>query len=199
MSSVAPVAHGVGVANVIPNTPAANASLRSGMILLAVNDTATPDYPAFINVMALTRAGQVVNVQYTAKGMAAPQTIQIQLADAFNFTKDTSRSGKGFLGVTAFPPRLTTAYFHPLGGAGEFGGFLQSGLAYITLPFIGLQPMQGVATEFYEVQGPLAGIGEPGFWVLANVVYWIFWLNLMLGMTNALPAVPLDGGYIFRD
>ena len=27
----------------------------------------------------------------------------------------------------------------------------------------------------------------------------MFWLNLMLGATNALPAVPLDGGYIFRD
>ena len=29
--------------------------------------------------------------------------------------------------------------------------------------------------------------------------YWLFWLNLMLGATNALPAVPLDGGYIFKD
>ncbi|HVO77884.1 MAG TPA: site-2 protease family protein, partial [Methanomassiliicoccales archaeon] len=29
--------------------------------------------------------------------------------------------------------------------------------------------------------------------------YWIFWINLMLGMTNVLPAVPLDGGYLFRD
>ncbi|HIH78960.1 MAG TPA: PKD domain-containing protein, partial [Candidatus Poseidoniia archaeon] len=28
---------------------------------------------------------------------------------------------------------------------------------------------------------------------------WIFWLNLMVGMTNALPAVPLDGGFIFGD
>jgi len=37
------------------------------------------------------------------------------------------------------------------------------------------------------------------FWVTANCFYWIFWINLMLGMTNALPAVPLDGGYLFRD
>ncbi|NIP35131.1 MAG: peptidase, partial [Thermoplasmata archaeon] len=25
------------------------------------------------------------------------------------------------------------------------------------------------------------------------------WLNLMVGIFNALPAIPLDGGYIFRD
>jgi membrane-associated protease RseP (regulator of RpoE activity) len=30
-------------------------------------------------------------------------------------------------------------------------------------------------------------------------LYWIFWLNLMVGLTNVLPAVPLDGGYLFRD
>ncbi|MEM3059837.1 MAG: site-2 protease family protein, partial [Methanomassiliicoccales archaeon] len=29
--------------------------------------------------------------------------------------------------------------------------------------------------------------------------YWIFWINLMVGLTNVLPAVPLDGGYLFRD
>jgi membrane-associated protease RseP (regulator of RpoE activity) len=32
-----------------------------------------------------------------------------------------------------------------------------------------------------------------------NTAYWLFWLNVMLGATNALPAVPLDGGYIFKD
>jgi len=76
---------------------------------------------------------------------------------------------------------------------------MQSTIAYISLPFSGLQPMGGVAAEFFEIHGPLAGLGEGAFWVLANALYWLFWLNLMLGMTNALPAVPLDGGYIFRD
>jgi membrane-associated protease RseP (regulator of RpoE activity) len=37
------------------------------------------------------------------------------------------------------------------------------------------------------------------FWLLTNALYWIFWINLMLGLTNVLPAVPLDGGYLFRD
>ncbi len=37
------------------------------------------------------------------------------------------------------------------------------------------------------------------FWFISNCLYWIFWINLMVGMTNVLPAVPLDGGYLFRD
>ncbi|HHO57275.1 MAG TPA: hypothetical protein ENJ70_01835 [Thermoplasmatales archaeon] len=32
-----------------------------------------------------------------------------------------------------------------------------------------------------------------------NLLYWIFWLNFAVGTFNALPAMPLDGGYIFRD
>jgi len=51
----------------------------------------------------------------------------------------------------------------------------------------------------YTIEGPLGALPEPLFWIIANSLYWIFWLNLMVGLTNALPAVPLDGGYIFRD
>jgi membrane-associated protease RseP (regulator of RpoE activity) len=37
------------------------------------------------------------------------------------------------------------------------------------------------------------------FWVVSNLCYWIFWANLMLALTNALPAVPMDGGMVISD
>jgi len=49
------------------------------------------------------------------------------------------------------------------------------------------------------ITGPWASVPAPVFYVLANILYWLFWINLMLGATNALPAVPLDGGYVFKD
>ncbi|MDM7935153.1 MAG: site-2 protease family protein, partial [Methanothrix sp.] len=36
------------------------------------------------------------------------------------------------------------------------------------------------------------------FWI-ANLLLWIGWINLYAGLFNCLPAVPLDGGHIFRD
>ena len=45
----------------------------------------------------------------------------------------------------------------------------------------------------------MAWLPDDVFWILTNSLYWIFWINLMLGLTNVLPAVPLDGGYIFKD
>ncbi|MGB0652680.1 MAG: site-2 protease family protein [Thermoplasmatota archaeon] len=40
---------------------------------------------------------------------------------------------------------------------------------------------------------------EDAYWITLNLVFWIFWINLMVGLTNILPMVPLDGGHIFRD
>lgn len=199
MASVAPIASGVGVAEVVPDAPAQAAGIRPGMIITSVDGTAIANLSSFFTVMADTSANQTVNVTYMAKGWTAPQTTPIVLADAADFTKNESRRGKGFLGITIFPQRISTAYFHPIGGADELGGLPQSVLTYISLPFFGLQPIQGITEQFFQVQGPLAAIPEGAFWVLANSFYWLFWLNLMLGLTNALPAVPLDGGYIFRD
>jgi membrane-associated protease RseP (regulator of RpoE activity) len=30
-------------------------------------------------------------------------------------------------------------------------------------------------------------------------LYWIFWLNLAVGLFNVLPMIPLDGGFLFND
>jgi membrane-associated protease RseP (regulator of RpoE activity) len=37
------------------------------------------------------------------------------------------------------------------------------------------------------------------FWILANILFWVFWINAAVGLTNVLPMLPLDGGHIFRD
>ncbi len=34
---------------------------------------------------------------------------------------------------------------------------------------------------------------------LLSLSLWTGWINLMVGMFNSLPALPLDGGYVFRD
>jgi len=72
-------------------------------------------------------------------------------------------------------------------------------LQYITLPFQKLQPFPEHFTALFSPTGIVGIIPDSVFWVLANAFYWIFWLNLMVGLTNALPAIPLDGGFIFAD
>jgi membrane-associated protease RseP (regulator of RpoE activity) len=62
-----------------------------------------------------------------------------------------------------------------------------------------MEPVQGTTAQFYTLSGPLAALTPAGFWIIVNIVYWLAWMNLLLGLCNALPAVPLDGGFLFTD
>jgi hypothetical protein len=76
-------------------------------------------------------------------------------------------------------------------------GRWQNTLYYVGLPFQALRgefPLVPPYTAFYETP-----FDQGTFWFLANLTYWLFWINLMLGLTNALPILPLDGGHMFRD
>lgn len=76
----------------------------------------------------------------------------------------------------------------------ESGGAL---LYYVGLPFYALRGEFPLAEPFQDYYA--TPFHAPTFWVLANTFYWLFWINLMLGLTNALPLVPLDGGHMFKD
>lgn len=52
-------------------------------------------------------------------------------------------------------------------------------------------------TNFYTIEGPFALFGG-GVFVLANILFWIGWININLGFFNCIPAFPLDGGHILR-
>lgn len=125
-------------------------------------------------------------------------------------SRGTSTNGveyMAFLGVnTAYlgmvvkdPQALIDSMAHPFAGDDSVDDYFHSFLTYVTLPLTGYQPFPASLVDVYEPQGIFSGMSSNSFWIMANCFYWLFWINLMLGLTNALPAIPLDGGYIFRD
>jgi membrane-associated protease RseP (regulator of RpoE activity) len=72
-------------------------------------------------------------------------------------------------------------------------------IVWLLLPFEGLEPASGSTTQWYHLTGPLAAVGPSTFWIVANILYWLVWINLLLGLSNTLPLVPFDGGLLFRD
>ena len=208
MTSITPVHDGVGVYGVVMDSPA-NGTLVPGMIIYSFNGIAVDDYQSFSEAVENTSAGQNVTIGVFHEGETSD--ITITLADRFDFTERPEDRNKSYLGVkTVFvytvmgSSRLLELkngpdFFNPFADVRDpryFGGSL---FAYIGLPLLRLSPFPDWFTQFYEVEGFWSFLPTDAFWVLANVIYWIFWLNLMLGLTNVLPAVPLDGGYIFRD
>lgn len=72
-------------------------------------------------------------------------------------------------------------------------------LGYVSLPFFALAGQFPLSEPFNAFLATPEVMPAGLFWGLANLAYWLFWINLMLGLTNALPLVPLDGGHMFRD
>ena len=42
-------------------------------------------------------------------------------------------------------------------------------------------------------------LGIEGLLFLANLFFWLIWVNILLGFTNLIPMIPFDGGHLFKD
>ncbi len=193
LGSVAPNANGVGIAHVQSNTPAANATLAPGDIITAVNGTPTPTLASFESALAKTYPGETVAVTYYSASLGTTTPTTLTLA-----TNPTNKS-RGFLGVevnTLTPAELKQVLVWP---AGSDAGPVAGTLDWLVLPLAGLEPVGGSTTSYFHLTGVFAGTNPGAFWLGANVLYWLAWMNLLLGLSNALPLFPLDGGLLFRD
>ncbi len=191
-ATVQPNANGVGILAVEPNTPAANASLAAGDIVTAVNGTTTTTAAEFESAMERTHPNETVTLVYRSTDGA---TVSLPI----HLTKDPDVAGRGFLGVevdTLTPSELKSTFVAPV--TGPFGP-LAGSVYWLVLPLAGVEPMTSPTTSFFHLTGPFAALGTGNFWIVANLLYWIAWMNLLLGLSNALPLVPLDGGLLFRD
>jgi len=198
VDSLEPSNEGVLSASVVIDYGGSDAGLEPWMLITSIDNQDVNNAQDFSDIMNETYAGQTVNVSVLNKGQ--PETYQVTLSDKGSYYLkyypdyyESSMSGKGFMGIAVVDPELITdSLAHP----GSSGGSM---LQYITLPFQKLQPFPEHFTALFEPTGIPGILPDNLFWILANCFYWIFWLNLMVGLTNALPAVPLDGGFIFAD
>ena len=42
-------------------------------------------------------------------------------------------------------------------------------------------------------------VGLSGLLFLVNLLFWLIWVNILLGFTNLFPMIPFDGGHLFKD
>ncbi|MCI4322219.1 MAG: M50 family metallopeptidase, partial [Thermoplasmata archaeon] len=198
-TSVQPTANGVGLVGVVGGTPAASIGLHPGDVIVSINGTTTTTANDLFHALAATNANQTVAIQYYDTGVGSVVSKSVRLASLGNYTKVSADDAKGFLGVSPgflTPAQMKTVLTNPPAGP---GGPLAGTTYWVVLPIAGLEPVAGSSTAFFTITGPLAALGTGGFWIFANILYWLSWMNLLLGLSNALPLFPLDGGLIFRD
>lgn len=202
---------GLVILGVSQDLPAGKAGLKEGMILTSLNGTVVTNEADFRSALAKMVPGATVELSALRYDEASASYVDAGLTTITPANKRDVVSGSSeniaylgvssaYLGAVGADPHVALQNMaHPYAKVSSVEGFVTQTLVYIAMPFSGLQPLDDPYRSIYEPAGLFAGWDNDVFWVLANSFYWIFWLNLMLGMTNALPAVPLDGGFLFRD
>ncbi|MEM0344132.1 MAG: site-2 protease family protein [Thermoplasmata archaeon] len=220
LRTVEGVVDGVVVAFATKGFAAYESGMRTGMVLVSLNDTPVGNVETLTQIMSRLRAGQTANVTVMSYDSTAqeftvnPKIRTVTLSDKWEYYErfypdSNSESyrgvaylGGGFLNL-GFESADATYYrdilAKPFAGDRGLHDFSRSWLRLIALPFLDLAPVRSPVTDLYHPAGSLAWMPDALFWLVANSLYWIFWINLMLGLTNVLPMIPLDGGYVFSD
>ncbi|MGA7861238.1 MAG: site-2 protease family protein [Thermoplasmata archaeon] len=192
-TSVQPVAPGVGIVEIVGGAPAAGLGLHTGDIVTQLNGTATTTNTIFLNILDASHPGQSMPITWWSASQGRVLSGTVTLATS---PYDKTR---GFLGVEPAylaPAQLLTTMATPWASpSGAFIGFV----TWIVLPPASASPIQGASVSFFRATGPLAGLGVGNVLILVNMLYWLTWMNLLLGLSNALPLIPLDGNLLFRD
>ncbi len=194
MGAVQIKSEGAGIIYVEHNSPAGLAGISPGMIITNVSDSMGTQIIRNSTDLQKYLSSKKIG-DHVVVGTYGGQSYNTMLASAATYTKNQSDANKAYLGVatvgTKDAMKIYNALEHPFSGFGNF-------LYYILLPIAefrsGISPLHAPYTDFV-----ITPIAPAFFWPLTIAFYWIFWLSLMLGTTNALPVIPLDGGYIFRE
>lgn len=183
--------------SIIKGSPADKAGIPAGSYLLrmsdGINDT-NIDIPSdFTYFMSTVLPGDTISATYmTSNG--TENTVSMIAGE---------RNGKAFFGATATisglniitPNEMLDAGINPFHGRSTISEYAIGVISYIGAPIRGFSPIPESCAWWYEC----TVMDTDTFWIIIYVIYWTFWLNLVLGVSNALPAMPFDGGYLFKD
>ncbi|MBN1455233.1 MAG: site-2 protease family protein [Methanomicrobia archaeon] len=199
---------GLFIFDVVAGLPADQSGLTRGMRITSIDDVKITGYTDFSAFMNTTVPGQVIEVQTDAT------TVTVPLAESPS-GEETGYMGVIVAGTTASSPRGMLVLEFP---AQEY----LNGLRGIPASFLTLSPRQWLASwlwltimpiaplptgfggfnpllaQLFEPVGTIAELGSAVFW-FADIFFWIGWINFYVGLFNCLPAIPLDGGYVFRE
>ena len=220
MMSIEPQNQGAYSPAIVVEGPAETAGLRPYDIIVNVENTSIESASDLQNALSLANANDVwlmtvLPYDNESKTWGEPIEIEIILADKYAH----------YLAMNSTPELLEAFDIHPgdpfMGVAGDgFGQAIQStpgGRARLIGPCAtALSTTERVIYGLpYPVQIfsiPITFDGEimasaeadmldigPIHQEIINGIFWLVWINFILGFANLVPLVPFDGGHLMRD
>jgi len=219
-NTMTPAIAGVHAEGIIEGQPAADAGLEPWEVITHVNGSGVTDYSDFSTLLDSHRAGDNITLTVLSlpdsEGDREERNISLTLADHYQYAIDQGTDseileaygiseGDAFLGVSGLAsngkgaerlagPLAHDAPSNPVSVA--IGFAIQPGaIIYSPINFKGeiMHPNEAdlLTTDSF--------IGPVGTNVLLHLLFWIIWMNILLGFANLIPLIPFDGGHLLKD
>jgi len=187
MGLVIPVSQPI-INGVYKDYPAASAGIPPGSIVTAVNGVPVNSRADVSTILNTTKPGNTLTLTVEKDKIVKDYLLTLTV-----WPGDIPDRTSGFMGVEYYDG---TAVLSVIRGMLSPVGFFQ----FLIIPFAndsGIQFLRILAfetpdTTYYQ---------EPfdGYWGVVHLLFWCGWINLNVGIFNAIPMIPLDGGYIFKE
>ncbi len=181
-----PLIHGVYV-----DSPAQTAGVVPNSIIREVNGVPVSSRDEVATLLNATKPGDHVTLLVENKGTVSSHTLTLAA-----WPPEMSDRTSGFMGVTYYDAPVVKEQFRLFSEPIGLIILLAIPIYTITDP---VSWSQFSLLTIDSVEAVMWQVPFPQYWTVIQLLFWCGWFNLVVGTFNALPLVPLDGGYILRE
>jgi membrane-associated protease RseP (regulator of RpoE activity) len=178
------------ISTVYKDYPAESAGIVPGSIIHAVNGVEVHNREEVSAILNRTRPGDQAAIVVNNNGILSQHQVTLTA-----WPEGMGNRTSGFMGVTYYDAGRMTQVFSGFASLGGMLMLMAVPLWVIMNPaqFSGFLILVNDSADAVMWSVPFAG-----YWQLVHILFWCGWFNIAVGTFNALPLIPLDGGYILK-
>ncbi|KDE54907.1 site-2 protease family protein [Methanoculleus sp. MH98A] len=181
------------VQGVYQDYPAADAGIPGYSIITGVNGVPVASQEEIAAIMDGTQPGETVTLTAAKDGVESTYTLTLsEWPEALDGDRDS-----GFMGVYYYSAPAVKEH---IGNVADLGLLAPLYLTIAPIDAFIQGNTQQLGILLVDTPEQIAWEEPfPLFWGTVHLLFWTGWFNLLVGMFNAIPIVPLDGGYMMKE
>jgi len=181
------------IKSIYKDYPAASAGIPPDSVVRSVNGIEVTTRDQVSTVLATTKPGDTVTLEIEKDQKRSTYALTLSRWPESNGAQART---SGFMGVAYYDAPAVKGVFDRIGNPPGILFMMAIPIEIIINP---LQWQHFIILINDTTDTVSWNVPFPQYWFVVQILFWCAWFNVGVGLCNALPMVPLDGGYILRE